>query len=186
MPRPKKVTVEKIEEIIRKMKRMKVHQAKKKEVAKRSDGQPIYHYSSISKAKIAKALSVNSNYLTSLQKENDEIACALKYVGQSRASKMDIVLHGPKIGTKAYLEVKIRRQSEKITKLERQAKEGRSNLVQARKIEKAHEELLDRINSVTDELKAQKKKNNELESVVRGLQMTNASLNAMVIQKNNV
>ena len=53
MPRPKKITVKKIEEIIRKMKRMKVHQAKKVKIAERSDGQPIYHYPSISKAKIA-------------------------------------------------------------------------------------------------------------------------------------
>lgn len=180
MPRPKKVTVEKIENIIRQMKRIKKHQARKIKVAERSDSQPIYHYPSISKAKIAKALNVQADYLTSLQKVDSEIARALKYVGQRRANNVEEVTYKPKPGTKAELMVKTKSQKEKIDKLEKQAKEGRSKLIHARKIEQAHEELLDQINSVTNELKVQKKKNSELESIVRGLQMTNASLSAKI------
>lgn len=182
MPRPKKITVEKIEEIVRKMKRMKVHQLKKIEIAKRSDSQPIYHYPSISKAKIAKALKVNADYLTSLQKDDDKIAFALKYVGQQRSEQIGDTVHNPKPGTKAYLEKRTKDQATLIDKYRKQAKYSRNRLVNARKIEQAYEELLDEINSLTDELKAQKKKNIELESKVGGLLMTNASLKARVVK----
>lgn len=183
MPAPKKVTVEKIEEIIKKMKRMKKHQARKTKAGERPDGQPVYCYSSISKAMIAKSMGVNANYLTSLQKENSEIASALKYVGQKRASEKESSLYEPKVGTKAYLEIKAKRDSDKIVKLERQARESRSKLVHARKIEKAHEELLSQIDSMTNELKSTKKKNSELKSIISGLRMTNASMKAQIAVK---
>ena len=178
MPRPKKITVEKIEEVIRKMKRMKIHQAKKIKIAERPDGQPIYHYPSISKAKIARALKVQADYLTSLQKKRKEISFALQYVGQLRSKKTDETIHEPKPGTKAYLEVKTRRQAERIVKLEKQAGEWRSKLVQTRKIEKAHGELLGRINTLVDQLKKQKNENIKLKARIAGLEMTNASLEA--------
>jgi len=181
MPRPKKVTIESIEEIIRQMKRIKAHQEKKIKINNRSDGQPVYHYPSISKAKIARALGVQADYLTSLQKTNIEIANALKYVGQRRRSNIELE-HKPNPGTKAYFKLRVDKQAEEIRNLNKQHKEWRAKILSVRKNEKRCEELVEQVNSLVNELRIQKKKNNDLVSKLRGLEMTNASLNARIVK----
>lgn len=150
MPRPKKVTVEKIQYVLKKMKQMKYHQQRKIQIGERKDGQPIYHYPSISKAKVAKALKCEPDYLTSIKDE--EIVNALRYVGQKRTKQEDIKNDKPNPNTKAYLKLQVQRQFREIEKLKNDLKKSKLATYRVKEKEKQNTDLTETLEASTSEV----------------------------------
>ena len=174
MPRPKQVTAEAIRKILSKMRRMNIHQNKKIQIGERPDGQPIYHYPSITKAKTAKALGVSADYLTSIK--DPEILEALRYVGQRRSNQDEIDSENPKLNTKQFFINKTKRQAEKIKKLETSLKSSKKKTLEYKINRKKDTDHTDRINLATEQLKEIKGQLRLADSKIKGLRLEVASL----------
>lgn len=174
MPRPKQVTAEAIQKILSKMRRMKIHQGKKIQIKERPDGQPIYHYPSITKAKIANALGVSADYLTSLK--DPEILEALRHVGQRRSIQEEIDSENPKPNTKQFFINKTKKQAEKIKRLETSLKSSKKKTLVYKIDRKKDTDYTDKINLAAEQLKEIKGQLRLAESEIKGLRLEVASL----------
>lgn len=183
MPRKKTVTTDILHELINKAKRVKKLQVGRFEVGNRSDGQPIYHYPRITKVLLAKKLGVSANYLTILQKKDEEIGSTLAHVGQPRGLAESIHSEEPRKNTKAGLEYKIKIQSEKIKKLEQKVKNFRERNLAIKVSEKQIEDLLAKHDELLLKLAEQRKEITRLKSMENGFKMENASLRTQIVLK---
>ena len=174
MPRPKKVSAEAIQIILSKMKRMKIHQSKKVQIGERPDGQPIYHYPSITKAKIANALGASADYLTSLK--DPEILESLRHVGQRRSTQEEIDGEKPKPNTKQHYINKTKKQAEKINKLETTLKSSKKKTLEYKINRENDAHYTANLNLATEKLKEMKAQLNLANSEINGLKLEVASL----------
>ncbi len=174
MPRPKQVTVEAIQEILSKIKRMKIHQSKKVQTGERPDGQPIYHYPSITKIKIANALGVSADYLTSIK--DPEILESLRHVGQRRSAQEEIDGEKPKPNTKQFYINKTKKQAEKIKKLETELKNSKKKTLEYKINRENDADLTATLNLATEKLKEMKAQLHLSDSEIKGLRLEVASL----------
>lgn len=175
MPRKKVVTEEAIVEVIRKMKRLKPFQRGKFQVGERADGQPIYHWPKITKAKIARQLGVQADYLTNSQRKDESIKNALKHVGQPRGSVSGEEA-APKANTKAYFKKKydeVQAENKKLNiRLLNYLKKNKELAVNEASID----EVLEKNERLIAENKQLRQMIIKLESVMKGLKLKNASL----------
>jgi len=175
MPRKKVVTAEAIAEVIRKMKRLKPFQRGKFQVGERADGQPIYHWPKISKAKIARQLGVQADYLTDLQRKDESIKNALLHVGQPRGSVSGEEAE-PKSGTKAYYKKRydeVQAENKKLNiRLSNYLKKNKELAVNEANID----EVLENSERLINENKKLKQMITRLESEIKGLKLRNASV----------
>lgn len=183
MARKKIVTADAIKEEIRKLKQVKRLQRGKIQVGERADGQPIYHWTKITKAKIANQLGVTPDYLTSLQSKSEDIKDALRYVGQPRGS---ITANGedePRPGTKAYLKKqhdRLVKENEKLSSRLSSCRKGNESLV---KDATQADELLENNEKLQKNNKKKDQKITRLESELRRAKMECASLKSQLILK---
>lgn len=181
MPREKIVTIDALREHIDKAKKIKKFQAGRFQVGTRSDNQPIYHYPKITKALLAKKLGVSANYLTILQKKNEEISKVLRYIGQPRGAIGLAIKEEPKLNTKAYFEQKVKRLAEENEILKKKVQDFRLRRLEAKKTEMQIDEFLESHDKVLEELTKKKDEVIQLTSKIRGLEMENASLKARLV-----
>lgn len=174
MARPKKVTAEAIREILKKMRQMKIHQNKKVQIGERSDGQPVYHYPSITKSMIARKLGVVADYLTSIK--DPEILDALKHVGQRRSTQEEIDDDEPNPNTKKYLQLKTKRQSEKIIKLENIIEKSKQKILEYKMKVKGSTDLTNDMITATKTIKELKAEIRLLKTQAVERELENASL----------
>lgn len=180
MPRQKVVTAEAIVEVIRKMKRLKAFQRGKFQVGERADGQPIYHWPKISKAKIARQLGVQADYLTDLQRKDESIKNALLHVGQPRGSVSGEEA-APKANTKAYykkrydeVQVENKRLNIRLSNCLKKNKELALN-------QTSIDEVLENNEKLITENKQLRQVLIRLESEIKGLKVKNASLETQLV-----
>jgi len=181
-----KVTPEKLKDLIDQAKRVKRLQAGRFIKGARSDGQPIYHYPKITLFLLAAKLDVSANYLTILKNKNTDIAKLLQNVGQLKTRPEDMAEEEPKEGTKAYKDLQIKRLREKVEKLEKNAEQNRMRNLALREAETALERLILTSEDLVGRNDEQKRLIVDLEAVIRGLRMENASLKTqLVLQKDS-
>lgn len=186
MPAKIKVTPENVKDLIDQAKRVKRLQVGRFVKGTRSDGQPIYHYPKITLTILAAKLDVSANYLTILKNKNEDIAKALQHVGQPKIKSDEILDEDPKEGTKAYKDLQIKRLKEKIEKLEKNAEQNRMRNLALREAETAFERLILTSEDLVKRNDEQKRQIVDLEAVIRGLRMENASLKTqLVLQKDS-
>ncbi len=184
MPRKKIATPENLHKAINAAKKLKKLQSGRFKVGERNDGQPIYHYPKITKVLLAKKLGISANYLTILQKRDEDIARILKYIGQPRPGLQHYHGDKPNPGTKAYIEQKAKRLAEENTTLKKKIKSFRLRRLEAMKNKAVMNELQETLDRVAKELKEERDEVAQLKSEVTLLKMKNSSLNAQLTLKN--
>jgi hypothetical protein len=180
MPAKVKVTVELLEDLITKAKRVKKFQAGRFVKGSRSDGQPIYHYPKITLTVLAAKLSISANYLTILKNKDEAVEKVLRHVGQPRRQFDEVVDEEPRDGTKAYKDLQIKRLREKVEKLEKNAQQNRERNLTLKEAEATVGKLISTSEDLIKRNNEQKRKVVEQEAVIVGLRVENASLRAQL------